>query len=78
MDRGEATIQDRYTVVQISHVHDKIWSLELGGERAIEQALRTKVDFLSGNSMFLGSSNRLPMELPDPFAVDPPLTPAGY
>lgn len=72
VDRGEATIQDGYTVAQIPHVHDEVWSLELGGERAIEQAFRTKVDFLFGNSMLLRSSNRLPMELPDLFAVDLP------
>ena len=72
VDRGEATIQDGYTVAQILHVHDKVWSFELGGERAIEQAFRTKIDFLFGNSMLLRSSNRLPMELPDLFAVDLP------
>jgi len=72
VDRGEATIQDGYTVAQIPQVHDKIWSLELGGERFIEQAFRTKVDFLFGNSMLLRSSNRLPMELPDLFSVDLP------
>jgi len=72
VDRGEATIQDGYTVAQIPQVHDKIWNLELGGERAVEQALRTKVDFLFGNSMLLRSSNRLPMELPDLFSVDLP------
>jgi hypothetical protein len=71
-DRGESTIQDGYTVAQIPQVHDKVWSLEVGGERAVEQALRTKVDFLFGNSMLLRSSNRLPMELPDLFSVDLP------
>lgn len=72
VDRGEATIQDGYTASQIPQVHDKVWSLEVGGERAVEQALRTKVDFLFGNSMLLRSSNRLPMELPDLFSVDLP------
>ena len=72
VDRGEATIQDGYTVAQIPQVHNKVWSLEVGGERAVEQALRTKVDFLFGNSMLLRSSNRLPMELPDLFSVDLP------
>lgn len=72
VDRGEATIQDGYTIAQIPQIHDKIWELELGNEKAIEQALRTKVDFLFGNSMLLRASNRLPMELPDLFAVDLP------
>lgn len=72
VDRGEATIQDGYTIAQIPQIHDKIWSLEVGGERAIEQGFRTKVDFLFGNSMLLRSSNRLPMELPDLFSVDLP------
>lgn len=72
VDRGEATIQDGYTIAHIPQIHDKIWGLELGGDRAIEQALRTKVDFLFGNSMLLRTSNRLPMELPDLFSVDLP------
>lgn len=72
VDRGESTIQDGYTVQQIPQVHDKTWSMELGGQRAVEQAFRTKVDFLFGNSMLLRTSNRLPMELPDLFALDLP------
>ena len=46
--------------------------MALGGQRAVEQALRTKVDFLLGNSMLLRTSNRLPMELLDLFALDLP------
>ncbi len=69
MDRGEATIQDGYTVFQIPQIHDRVRSLEVGGERAVEQALRTKVDFLFGNSTLLRSSNRLPMELYDLFTM---------
>jgi hypothetical protein len=71
-DCSKSTIQDGYTVAQIPQVHDKVWSLEVGGKRAVEQALRTKVDFLFGNSMLLCSSNRLPIELPDLFSVDLP------
>jgi hypothetical protein len=72
VDRGESTIQDGYTVQQIPQIHEKAWSMALGGQRAVEQALRTKVDFLLGNSMLLRTSNRLPMELPDLFALDLP------
>jgi hypothetical protein len=69
-DCSKSTIQDSYTIVQIPQVYNMVWSLEVSSKRAVEQVLKTKVDFLFGNLMFFCLSNRLLIELPDLFSVD--------
>ena len=70
-DRGLATIKDGYTAKQIPDMTRATWRNALG-VRTSEQSLRTNLDFLLGNMMLLRQSNRLPLELPDLFAMDLP------
>ena len=70
-DRGVATFRDGYIASQIHDLNRQVWSESLGRGTA-EQALRTQVDFLLGNSMLLRLGNRLPMELADLFLMPLP------
>jgi hypothetical protein len=70
-DRGISTFRDGYLPSQIPDLHRQVWSESLG-RGVVEQALRTQVDFLLGNSMLLRLSNRLPMELADLFLMPLP------
>lgn len=70
-DRGISTFRDGYLASQIPDLNRQIWSESLGKGNT-EQALRTQVDFLLGNSMLLRLSNRLPMELADLFLMPLP------
>lgn len=70
-DRGISTFRDGYVASQIPDLHRQVWGEGLGRGTA-EQALRTQVDFLLGNSMLLRLSNRLPLELADLFLMPLP------
>jgi hypothetical protein len=70
-DRGVSTMRDGYIASQIPDLHRQVWGQGLG-QGVVEQALRTQVDFLLGNSMLLRYGNRGPMELPDLFPLDLP------
>lgn len=70
-DRGISTIRDGYLAPQIIDLSRQVWSESLG-RGTVEQALRTQLDFLLGNSMLLRLSNRLPMELADIFLMPLP------
>ena len=70
-DRGIATIKDGYTAKQIPDMTRAVWHNALG-PRTSEQSFRTNLDFLLGHTMLLRQSNRLPLELPDLFAMDLP------
>jgi hypothetical protein len=70
-DRGIATIKDGYAAKQIPDMTRAVWQNALG-PRTSEQSFRTNLDFLLGHAMLLRQSNRLPLELPDLFAMDLP------
>lgn len=70
-DRGVSKSSDGYLASQIPDLHRQVWSESLG-KGTVEQALRTQVDFLLGNSMLLRPNNRLPMELADLFLMPLP------
>ena len=70
-DCGISTMRDGYIALQIPDLHRQVWGQGLG-HGVVEQALRTQVDFLLGNSMLLRYGNRGPMELPDLFPLDLP------
>ncbi|HEY6410421.1 MAG TPA: hypothetical protein VIY29_23460 [Ktedonobacteraceae bacterium] len=70
-DCGVSTMLDGYVALQILDLHRQVWAQGLG-RGVVEQALRTQLDFLLGNSMLLRMSNRSTMELPDLFPIDLP------
>lgn len=70
VDRGKGTIKDGYTAAQIPDLTNAAWAITQS--KSVESSLRTWLDFLLGNSMLLRSSNRLPLELPDLFALPLP------
>jgi hypothetical protein len=67
VDCGVDSIKDGYTAEQVPAVAAAAF-LETG-EKSIEGALRTWLDFLLGHSMLLWLGNRLALELPDHFAL---------
>lgn len=71
VDRGVATILDGYVASQIPDLNRQVWREALG-RRVAEQAFRTQLDFLLGNSMLLRLSNRLKLELADFFLMPLP------
>jgi hypothetical protein len=69
-DRRKDTTKDGYITAQIPNVTKAVWAERK--KRSIEAALRTQVDFLFGNAMFLRQDNRLELELADLFAMPLP------
>ncbi len=62
VDRGKGTIKDGYTAAQIPDLTHAAWAIRQS--KSVESSLRTWLDFLLGN--------RLPLELPDLFALPLP------